>query len=77
MLHHRRGVDEAEDAVAVNEAVHQFLFFRAIRMDGDVADAFAGQGQVFGVRGGDDGRGWNSSARGISAVVIAWRKVRR
>jgi len=44
MLHIIAGaVDEAEDAVAVNEAVHQFLFFRALGMDGDVADAFTGQ----------------------------------
>ena len=70
MLHHRRGVDEAEDAVAVNEAVHQFLFFRALGMDGDVADAFAGQRQVFRVRSGDDCPRVEQKRRGIFQPVV-------
>ena len=67
MLHHRRGVDESQDAVAVNKAVHQFLLFRAIGMDGDIADTLAGQRQIFRVGSGDNARCKTAAATDISA----------
>ena len=55
MLHQRRGVDEAQSAVAEAEPGGQLLLPFVVGVDGDVADALAGEGQVLGV-GGDDNR---------------------
>ena len=57
MLHQRRGVHEPQRAVAETQPAAQLFLVGAGRIDGDVADALAGQRQVFGVGSYDDAVG--------------------
>ena len=50
MLHDRRRVDEAKDPVAEDQRIHQLAAVVVARMDGDVSNPVARQGEVLGVR---------------------------
>ena len=55
MLHDCRCVDEAKHPVAENQRVHHLPTVVVVRMNGDVANPVAGQGEVLGVRCNCDG----------------------
>ena len=57
MLHQRRGVHEPQRPVAETQPAAQLFLVHAGRIDGDVADALAGQRQIFGVGSYDDAVG--------------------